>query len=207
MNIILATGNLGKVKEFNLIAPKLKFLTIRELCPDVHFDPEETGLSFAENALIKAQAAARIIRLDCHASKEACNDESLILSDDSGIEIYALDGRPGIYAARYLKEHGIEGILKELGDNSNRRCRFVCHITVVNTEGEIVFETEKYWTGKIAYQARGTNGFGYDPIVIPDQYPEHTVAELDDNIKSRISHRAQALNAVITSLAKAKQSS
>lgn len=127
------------------------------------------------------------------------DDETLILSDDSGIEISALDGRPGIYSARYLKAHGIEGVLKELGENPNRQARFVCHITLVNLSGDVVFETENYWSGNITHQARGTNGFGYDPIVVPNEYTveNKTVAELNDEIKSKLSHRAQALVKVL----------
>jgi XTP/dITP diphosphohydrolase len=203
MLIVIATGNQGKVKEFELIAQmandrEIEFKTIKELCPDANFDPEETGSTFAENAMIKAKAAVQLIKeLDCFAN--ACN-KIYIMSDDSGIEIDAMDGRPGIYAARYLKTKGIEGVLEELGDTENRNCKFTCHITLLDTNGKLAAENESYWTGKIASQARGDNGFGYDPIVIPDEYPENTVAELSDEIKSQISHRAKAFNAAITML-------
>lgn len=200
MEIIIASSNLGKVKEFNSIAKDIKFTTIKECCPDIVFDPEETGSTFQENAMIKAQAAVQLLQsLDCHVANAPGNDDIVIMSDDSGIEIEALDGRPGIYSARYLREHGLAGLLAELGDNPNRKCRFVCHITLVNSQGELVFETEQYWTGTITHAPRGEKGFGYDPIVIPDQYKEEnkTVAELDDEIKSQISHRAQALLACL----------
>ena len=194
MKIIIATGNQGKVKEFHQIAELLgikgiEFQTIKEVCPEADFDPEETGSTFDENAMIKAKAAAAIIE-----------EEALIMADDSGIEIDAMDGRPGIYAARYLKTNGIEGVLKEVGDSKNRACKFICHITVLDQDGKLVAENESYWHGQIAQTARGTNGFGYDPIVIPVEYPENTVAELSDEIKSKISHRAQASSAILESL-------
>lgn len=195
MEIIIASSNQGKVKEFNSIiltaqAPlDVKFTTIKECCPDIVFDPEETGSSFKENAMIKAQAAAQLI--------ENSTSNILVMSDDSGIEIEALDGRPGIYSARYLRNNGLTGLLAELDDNPNRKCRFVCHITLLNSQGKLVFETEQYWTGTITDAPRGENGFGYDPIVIPDEYPNQTVAELSDEIKSQISHRAQALLACL----------
>jgi XTP/dITP diphosphohydrolase len=203
MLIVIATGNQGKVKEFHQIAELLdikdiEFKTIKELCPDANFDPKETGSTFTENAMIKAQAAAQIIQnLDCFAS---ARNDVFVMSDDSGIEIDAMDGRPGIYAARYLKAHGIEGVLKELSNSEQRNCKFTCHITLLNTNGELAAENESYWTGKIATEARGDNGFGYDPIVIPDEYPNKTVAELSDEIKSKISHRAKAFNAAVKML-------
>jgi XTP/dITP diphosphohydrolase len=203
LNIILATSNKGKVREFESIAQNLIFKTINEVYAG-EFDPEETGSSFQENALIKAKAAATILRSGSLRRSAPQDDGLLILADDSGIEISALNGRPGIYSARYLKAHGIEGVLKELGDNPNRQARFVCHISLVNLNGEVVFETEQYWTGNIAYEARGTKGFGYDPIVVPDEYKveNKTVAELDDEIKSKLSHRAQALVKVLEFLQK-----
>ncbi len=190
--IIIATSNKGKVKEFASIAQgtSLIFKTIAEVYTG-EFDPEETGSTFQENALIKAQAAAKLLQSQSH--------NCYILADDSGIEISALNGRPGIYSARYLKANGIEGVLKELGDNANRQARFVCHITLVNLNGEVVFETENYWTGTITQATRGTNGFGYDPIIVPDEYKAEnkTIAELNDEIKSKLSHRAQALTKVL----------
>ena len=207
--IIIATSNKGKVKEFESIAQhsmsniqcnNLLLKTINEVYAG-EFDPEETGSSFQKNALIKAQAAAKILSSGSLAPQD---DETLILADDSGIEIQALNGRPGIYSARYLKAHGIAGILKELGNNPYRQARFVCHISLVDLKGDVVFETEQYWTGIITHEARGTNGFGYDPIVVPDEYASEnkTVAELDDDIKSKLSHRAQALIKLIEFLSK-----
>jgi XTP/dITP diphosphohydrolase len=208
--IIIATSNKGKVREFGSIVERstvngqrsnLVFKTINEVYAG-DFDPEETGTTFQENALIKAQAAAEL--LQARSNTYHLSPNTYILADDSGIEISALDGRPGIYSARYLKANGIEGVLKELGDNLNRQARFVCHISLVNLQGEVVFETEQYWTGNITHEARGTNGFGYDPIVIPDEYSKKnkTVAELNDQIKSTLSHRAKALIKVLEFLQK-----
>ncbi len=207
--IIIATSNKGKVKEFESISrlsainskkSKLVFQTIADVYSG-EFDPEETGSTYQENALIKAKAAAEVLRSGSLRRSGAASqdDEWLILADDSGAEISALNNRPGIYSARYLKANGIAGVLKELGDNPNRQARFVCHITLVNLNGEVVFETEQYWNGTVTYAARGTNGFGYDPILVPNEYSSEnkTVAELDDEIKSKLSHRAQALVKVL----------
>lgn len=204
--IILATSNRGKVKELSAFAKalvdkedlELRLKTINEIY-NGDFNPEETGSTFAENALIKAQAAVTLIDGSELVRRSIANTDALILADDSGIEIEALDGRPGIYAARYFKEHGLAGVLKELDTNPNRQARFVCHITLVNLNGEVVFETEQYWHGTITHQARGNNGFGYDPIVVPNEYinENKTVAELDDKVKNTISHRAKAFSLVV----------
>lgn len=156
-----------------------------------NFEVEETGSSFFENALIKAKAGASLTK-------------QIALADDSGIEIESLDGRPGIYAGRYLKQSGggIDGVLKEMLGKTNRRCNFTCCLVMVNPSGEIIFRCEEKWFGTITNEKRGDNGFGYDPIVVPDEYLNEnlTVAELEVEIKNKISHRAKALKKLISFL-------
>ncbi len=195
--IIFCTGNQGKIREFSEILgandSSYQVKPISQFLND--FDPEETGHSFHENALIKAQAGANL------SSTKLALGSNLFLSDDSGIEIEALEGRPGIYSGRYLKQEGggIQGVLEELANETQRQCRFVCCMVLVDQNANEIFKTEQYWNGTISHEARGNNGFGYDPIVIPEEYKEQklTVAELDTNIKTSISHRAQALLEVV----------
>lgn len=190
-NLIICSSNKGKIKEFNSITNSgAVFRTISEIYNEV-FDPEENGLSFSENAYIKAKAGFDI-------TSKLLDGSFLVIADDSGIEISALGGRPGIYSGRYLKQAGggIEGVLAELQNQENRFCRFVCNITALDQSGKKVFETEEYWPGKISYKAKGTNGFGYDPIVIPTGF-DKTVAELGNKLKDSLSHRSQALKKLL----------
>ncbi len=191
MEIILCTTNKGKVKEINEILgtnSQVNFKTIDEVYSG-DFDIDETGSTFYENATLKAKAGAALTKAIC-------------LADDSGIEIEGLNGRPGIYSARYLKENGLHKVLEELGDNPNRRCRFTCCLVLVDAHGKEISHIEEYWYGNITYGTRGTNGFGYDPLVVPDEFASKnlTVAELESSIKSQISHRAKAIKKLLESV-------
>jgi len=193
-NLIICSSNKGKIKEFNSISNAgAGFRAISEIYNEI-FDPEENGLSFSENAFIKAKAGFDI-------TSKLLDGSFLVIADDSGIEISALGGRPGIYSGRYLKQAGggIEGVLAEMQNQENRSCRFVCNITALDQSGKKVFETEEYWSGEIGYQAKGTNGFGYDPIVIPTGF-DKTVAELGNEVKDSLSHRSQALKKLLNFL-------
>jgi XTP/dITP diphosphohydrolase len=173
--IILATSNLGKIKEFKqLLAP-----TICIPQADLGIsDAEETGLSFIENAILKARHASSL------ANKPA-------LADDSGLVVPSLNGEPGIYSARYAgikanDEDNIQLLLRKMADLSQeqRQAYFYCAIALITTG---VFH------GVISTKPSGTNGFGYDPIFYLNEY-RCTAAELPAKIKNRISHRAKALN-------------
>lgn len=184
-DIIICTGNPKKIKEFNKILelnPNLdfKFKSITDEFKD--FDVEETGETFFENSLLKAQAGAKLTNTFC-------------IADDSGIEINALDGKPGIYSKRYLesKANGVKDVLEELKEASDRNCRYVCSIVLVNPQGELIFKTENYWQGQVGFEVKGSNGFGFDPIVHPLEHPSKTVSELDIETKNKLSHRAQAM--------------
>ena len=184
-DIIICTANPKKISEFNKILvlnPSLKF-NFRSITEDhKNFDVEETGETFFENSLLKARAGAKLT-------------DSFCIADDSGIEINALEGKPGIYSKRYLeaKANGVSDVLEELKDAQDRECRYVCSIVLVDNKGTLIFKTENYWQGEIGFEARGNNGFGFDPIVHPGEYPAKTVSELDTETKNKLSHRAQAM--------------
>ena len=178
-HIVVATKNAHKVEEFRrLLADQdVELLSLADYpgAPDV----EETGTTFAENASIKAAAASSY----CDAAAFA---------DDSGLEVEALDGRPGVYSSRYAPSdpERIEKLLKELEGVENRRARFVCAIAIA-FNGEVLEVFEGEVKGTITTSPRGKDGFGYDPIFLPDGY-DRTFAELTSEEKNKISHRANA---------------
>ena len=182
MNIVLGSSNPHKVKEINEIAGSADVCFI---LPPEGFDPDETGTTFAENSLIKAKAAW-----------ELSHDWSL--ADDSGLCVDALGGKPGIYSARYAEtsQKRIERVLQELVGVENRKAHFICCMTLINPEGEVALSCEGICEGQIIKKAKGTNGFGYDPIFLPDGY-DMTIAELPEDEKNRISHRSKALKKVL----------
>jgi XTP/dITP diphosphohydrolase len=183
--IVIATGNAGKLKEFQqLFAPLLargtRLISTRELGIA---DPEETGTTFIENALIKARHAAQISGLPS-------------IADDSGLCVDALRGAPGLISAHYAGVHGdaagnIAKLLRELTGAQQRRARFVSVVVMLqhaNDPQPICCEGQ--WQGQIAERARGMGGFGYDPIFIDES--GLTAAELDESVKNQRSHRGQA---------------
>ena len=184
--IVLATHNAGKVAEMKkLLAP----YGIDIVSADGLAEPEENGTTFAQNALIKARAAAK------EAGVPA-------LADDSGLCVHALNDRPGIYSARYNepKKNGfmyaMEKLNEELGDAKDRSAHFFCAVALAYPDGdEAVFEGRVDGTLVFPVRQNG-HGFGYDPMFMPDGY-DKTFGELDDSVKNLISHRARALNAFI----------
>ena len=184
MRIIFATGNKDKMKEIRAILADLgmEILSMKEA--GLASDIVEDGATFEENAEIKARAVAGL-----------CRD--IVLADDSGLEIDALGGEPGIYSARYMGEDtsyrvkNMNLIDRLAGVPDERRtARFVCAIAAVFPNGscEVVRGTIE---GRIGYEERGSNGFGYDPIFIAPEYG-CTTAELSEEQKNRISHRGKA---------------
>lgn len=182
--VVLATKNQGKAEEFSKLLKGVfkKIISLKEY--DNPPEVIEDGKTFRDNALKKARELAH------YTGK-------LTLADDSGLEVEALDGRPGVYSARYSGENAtdrsnIEKLLAELADASNRKARFVCVLALVNPEGEEIV-VEGFCEGEILDEPRGERGFGYDPVFyLPDR--DKTMAELDPEIKNRISHRSNALN-------------
>ncbi|MEL3906447.1 MAG: RdgB/HAM1 family non-canonical purine NTP pyrophosphatase [Treponema sp.] len=183
MKIYLASGNRHKKEEFAAILPGYDIRIPAD--EGIVFDPEETGASFLENALLKARALYRCVRAP-------------VIADDSGLCVDALDGKPGIYSARYGTENGIaltaaeknRLILTQMHGIRNRTCRFVCCIAVV-LEHDRFFTVQETFEGLIAESGSGEGGFGYDPIVYIPALGK-TVAELTAAEKNRWSHRGKA---------------
>jgi len=176
-NITLATTNEGKRKEFELAFKGLN-LQISSLQEDLKC--EEDGSSFFENALQKAQLASK-------------HTQTICLADDSGLCVDALSGAPGIHSARYFaNDKGLTKLLQALNGQNNRQAHFVCVLVLTAPDGSLIWHTEKHWHGHIAPEAKGSNGFGYDPIFIPNGI-RLTAAELPAIQKNQLSHRALAI--------------
>ena len=177
--IVAATANAHKVDEYRKLLEgqnvELKSLLDYPGFPGV----EENGRSFLENAGIKALAACKYCDVPAFA-------------DDSGLEVEALDGRPGIYSARYAPtdKERIARLLDEMKGQTNRRARFVCAIAIA-INGEVIESFEGEIKGTIVDAPRGESGFGYDPVFQPDGY-DQTFGEMAPELKNRISHRANA---------------
>ena len=190
--LVIATGNAGKLNEIRRIFSGLDV----DIVPQSDFDtPEadETGLSFIENAIIKARNAA------AHTGLPA-------LADDSGIEVDALNGEPGIHSARYAgdDESNIDKLLRELdatGD-AQRSARFQCVMAYVrHARDPVPLIAQGSWEGKILTRRQGEGGFGYDPVFyVPEQ--GCSAAELAPDQKNAISHRGKALSLMLDQLAK-----
>ncbi len=185
--IVLATSNPHKVEEINAI---VKDIEIQFVLPEGEFDPIEDGKTFEENSLIKASEAHRLTGLPT-------------LADDSGLCVDALDGAPGIHSARYADsaDKRIQKLLDALKDvpNEKRQAKFVCAMTLLDESGKVVFADRGECLGKIGFEAKGTNGFGYDPIFVVDG-KNLAMAELPEGEKNLISHRAIALQKLIAFL-------
>lgn len=201
--IIFATGNMGKMREIRGILGDtgMEILSIKEAGIDT--DIVEDGTTFTENALIKAKAVAGLLAQ--HASDTYA--DAIVLADDSGLEIDALNKEPGIYSARYLGEdtpysvknaHLIERLTGV--PDEKRTARFVCAIAAVMSTGEEI-TTLGVIEGRIGYKEEGDNGFGYDPIFYVPEYG-CTTAQLTEEEKNKISHRGKALNAMKEELRK-----
>jgi XTP/dITP diphosphohydrolase len=199
--LIIATHNPGKVHEIRTLLGHLPFdlLTLNEF-EDVA-SPPETEDTYEGNAILKARYYAKAIN-------------EIVLADDSGLEVAALGGRPGVLSARYSGADASDEdrrirLLGELAEVScratllqsaggtllpseDRSARFVCAAVVAGPDQEVLMVTEGICEGRIAFESHGSSGFGYDPIFLPEGY-EQTFGELPESIKNRISHRAKAL--------------
>ena len=190
MKIVFATNNQHKLSEIRqILGNSIEVLSLSDIGCNV--DIPETGTTLEENALQKAQYVYDHYHIDCFA-------------DDTGLEVEALNGAPGVYSARYAavgcaatpsqpidhdSEANMTRLLKELGENNNRRARFRTVIALIQQGA--VHEFEGIVTGEIIRERRGGEGFGYDPIFQPDGY-DQTFAELGVEVKNQISHRARA---------------
>ena len=230
MDLVFATGNAGKLREAaEILGPGFRVLSPADVGL-AGFDVEETGTTFRENSLLKARALWQACGLPCFA-------------DDSGLEVDALGGAPGIYSARYASDHNfasnIDRLLAELGaicSHPQKRpktsvtpvseggsptkmaenvgesilssapltfpgaARFRCVVTLILEDGKPNF-FDGACEGRIARERHGSGGFGYDPVFVPDLYPNLTMAELSEDAKNAISHRGVALRLMSSWLA------
>lgn len=192
MKIVLASGNAGKIRELqNRLGDQFELLSQNDLGVT---PPPEDGLSFVENAIIKARAASEQTGLPA-------------LADDSGISVDALGGAPGIYSARFSGEHATDEsnnqlLLNKLAnvDETHRTARFQCALVFMrNASDPTPIISQGTWEGHILYEPQGTNGFGYDPLFFAfDQ--GCASAQLPPEIKNQVSHRGKAINQLIESL-------
>jgi len=184
--VVLASSNLGKLKEFGALLADSGFEVVPQASLGVD-DAEETGLSFVENALLKARHAARVTGLPA-------------LADDSGLCVDHLGGAPGLYSARYSGGHGDAAannakLLRALaGVPAERRgAFFICVLVLLrHADDPAPLIAEARWHGRILDEGRGSGGFGYNPVFLPEGYAQ-SVAEMDDALKNRLSHRGQAM--------------
>lgn len=196
--IVLASSNAGKVREFNQLLAGLHL----EVVPQSRYhvpEAEETGLTFVENAILKARNAAQ------HAQRPA-------LADDSGLEVDALNGAPGIYSARYAAPgasdtENLEKLLDMLKGvpEEKRTARFQCVLVYLrHALDPTPLICHGTWEGRILFEPRGANGFGYDPVFfVPSR--NCSAAELTADMKNSLSHRGQALRQLVAALAAARR--
>ena len=187
MKFVIATGNPGKVKDFNLLLSRLGHEAVSLKYLNINADIEETGETFKENAYIKAKTIYDIVKIPT-------------IADDSGLCVDALNGRPGVYSARY----GGEGLsdrdrciklLEEMNDKENRDAKFVCSICAIIDEKHII-ETSGECKGVLLKEIAGDNGFGYDPLFYVEEFGK-TFGEISKEEKNQISHRRKATDKLI----------
>ena len=193
MRIVFATGNMGKMREIREIMADFNIDIVSMKEAGVETDVEEDGTTFMENSFIKARAISKI----CHEK----GYEDIVLADDSGLVVDALNGEPGIYSARYMGEdtpYSIKNanIIERLEGvpDDKRSARFVCAIACVMPDGEEL-QAEATYEGAIGYEEKGEHGFGYDPIFLVPELGV-TTAQLSPDEKNGISHRGRALRAM-----------
>ena len=189
MKIVLASRNKKKIKELrDLLSQSIADIEILSLDDvGIHGEIEEDGATFAENALIKARVAAE--------------SGYIAVGDDSGLTVDALDGAPGIYSARFsggTDEDNNALLLEKLFDKDDKRAHYTCAMALCSPSGELTL-AEGYMYGTITSERRGERGFGYDPLFIPVG-ETRTVAEMTDEEKNAISHRANALKLLLERL-------
>lgn len=190
--VVIATKNKGKAKDFEALFGPFGYevVTMFEVAPDVEI--EETGATFKENAILKAETLANMLG-------------QIVIADDSGLAIDALNGEPGVYSARYAGDHDDEANMVKVLENmkdvpeEQRTARFCCALAIAgpNMETKTVFGTCE---GVIAHEKKGTNGFGYDPIFYVPALEKH-MAELSAEEKGAISHRGNAIRELALQLA------
>ena len=196
MKLIFATANKGKIREAGeILGADYEIVTPADM--GIFEDVEENGLTLQDNSLLKAEHLYALSQSDCFA-------------DDTGLEVEALGGAPGVMSARYAgdghdNEANMAKLLSELeksGPEASRRARFRTVVTLFYQGEKHVFEGSM--EGSIAHAKAGKGGFGYDPIFIPDDFPGHTLAEISEDEKNAISHRGKAIRAMAAFLARCR---
>ena len=190
MKLIIASNNPGKIREYKDVFEPFSFTVRSQAEENIHLEVEETGTTFEQNAALKARAI--------HELSRCC-----VIADDSGLEVEALGGAPGLYSARYLglkTEHERRlASLKGLEGKEDRKARFVTCICFIEETGKEHLFTG-IWNGEIAKKEEGANGFGYDPIFISEDGGGKTTASLPLSFKETYSHRAKAVKKLIAYL-------
>ena len=189
-DLLVATGNSHKTAEIRAILGADYVVSDLKAHPELP-EVEETGSTFLENATLKAVEISKQV-------------EGLILSDDSGLEVDALGGEPGVYSSRYAGEAGNDAannkkLLHELQGKDNRTARFRC-VMVLAQDGEVLASFDGAVEGRMLSELHGEGGFGYDPLFVPDGY-DQTFSQLSEGIKNQLSHRAVAMQKVVAWLA------
>ena len=188
MKLIISSNNKGKIREYKDIFEPFGFQVYSQSEENICLEVEETGSTFEQNAVLKARAV--------YEASHCC-----VISDDSGLEVEALGGEPGLYSARYKgleTEHERRlAVLKGLEGSDNRKARFVTCICFIDEAGEEHLFSG-VWNGEIAFKEEGTNGFGYDPIFISEDGNGKTTASLPLSFKETYSHRAKAVRKLIS---------
>jgi len=184
--LIAATSNAGKLREMQAYLANTDWeLTLKP----TELEVEETGDTFASNACLKASEVAKATG-------------NWAIADDSGLQVDALNGLPGVYSARYGKTDGerISRLLKELGSEVNRQAQFVCVVAIASPDGAIALQAEGICRGEILHAPLGSGGFGYDPIFyVPEK--QLTFAEMTPELKKSVSHRGKAFAALLPKMA------
>ncbi len=189
-DLIIASNNKGKIKEYKEILSKYGYNVISQSEAGILVDVPETGTTFEENAHLKAQAIYELTYKS-------------VISDDSGLEIEALNNEPGVYSARYkglkTEDERNEYVLNALKNEINRRAKFNCVICFIDENGhEELFKG--IWNGEIAKEKHGNNGFGYDPIFISEESEGKTTASMPTQFKDKYSHRRKAIDLLVNYL-------
>jgi XTP/dITP diphosphohydrolase len=197
MQLLFATSNPNKVRELSLVLEPLG-IEVLDLSGFANVEePEEDGATFADNARLKARSYAAQTGVTC-------------LAEDSGLEVDALDGAPGVHSARYSGLPGPRGVVDPANNEKllaalenvpweKRQARFVCTMCIAKPNGEVVAETRGEFEGRITFEPAGQNGFGYDPLFFVEE-AGCTSAELSNDEKSRRSHRGQAARLLVQRL-------
>lgn len=190
MKIVFASGNSGKLREASEIFKGFEIISIKSY-PD-WIPPEENGSTFLQNSVIKAEAASRVVR------------DLPVLADDSGLVVPALGGAPGIMSARFSVEGTDEAnrakLLAMLKGVRDRSAYFACSAVMIFPDGSVIAE-RGVCPGRIIDEQRGGNGFGYDPVFVPDGFSE-TLAELPEEVKNSLSHRGTAFGKLISKISR-----